>query len=386
MVVLDGCGVGALPDAAEYGDEGSSTLAHVAEAVGGLELPALARLGLGNVLPLRGVPAAERPAVHGRLHPLGPGKDTVTGHWELMGLVAPAAPVYPHGFPLEVISAFEAATGRGVLCNAPSEGLKAIEDHGAHHLETGELIVYTSQDSVFQVAAHVAVVPEGELYEHCRAAREILDADHAVRRVIARPFDGEPGAFRRTAGRHDFALPPPGRSYLEEIGEAGVPVHAVGKVGQVFGGRGVAHDHPAPDNAAAIAVIDDLMGELGAGLVFANLVDTDQLFGHRKDVEGFHSSLRATDAAVARWLRQMRPGDLLVLTADHGLDPTHPGTDHTREHSPLLAALQDAAPGRTLGGDGRRADGPLASVGASALRWLADRESELPGEPFVGRS
>jgi phosphopentomutase len=377
VVVLDGCGAGALPDAAEYGDEGASTLAHVAEAVGGLELPALAGLGLGNLLPVRGVPPAARPAVHGRLHPLGPGKDTTTGHWELMGVVAPAPPVYPHGFPPEVISAFEAATGRGVLCNAPSEGLKAIDKHGARHLETGDLIVYTSQDSVFQVAAHVGVVPEPELYEHCRRAREILTGEHAVRRVIARPFEGERGAFRRTAGRRDLTVAPPSRSYLDELVDAGVPVHAVGKVGQVFAGRGVSQDHPAPDNPAAVAAIDDLVVGLDNGLVFANLIDTDQLFGHRKDVEGFHSSLRATDAAVARWLERMRPGDLLVLTADHGLDPAHPGTDHTREHSPLLAAW--------AGADGRRVEGPLASVGASALRWLAGRESELPGEPFVGR-
>jgi phosphopentomutase len=378
VVVLDGCGAGALPDAAEYGDEGSSTLAHVADAVGGLELPVLGLLGLGNVVALQGVPPAERPVLHGRLHPLGPGKDTASGHWELMGVVAPAAPVYPEGFPDEVIAAFSAATGREVLCNAPSEGLKAIEDHGARHLETGGLIVYTSQDSVFQVAAHVSMVPESELYEHCRAARELLDGDHAVRRVIARPFEGEPGAFRRTPGRRDFALPPPGRSYLDELVGAGVAVHTVGKVGQVFAGRGVTEDHPAPDNEAAIAAIERLIDELDEGLVFANLVDTDQVFGHRKDVQGFHASLRATDSAVARWLSRMREGDLLVLTADHGLDPAHPGTDHTREYSPLLAV--SARP------DGRRADGPLASVGASVLRWLADRDSELPGEPFLERS
>jgi phosphopentomutase len=316
--------------------------------------------------------------VHGRLHPLGGGKDTASGHWELMGVVAPAAPVYPDGFPADVIGAFSAATGRGVLCNAPSEGLKAIEDHGPRHLETGDLIVYTSQDSVFQIAAHVGVVPEGELYEHCRTAREILDGRHAVRRVIARPFEGEPGAFRRTAGRRDFALPPPGPSYLDELAAAGIPVHAVGKVGQVFAGQGVSEDHPAPDNPAAIAAIERLMHELDEGLVFANLVDTDQVFGHRKDVEGFHASLRETDSAVGRWLSWMRQDDLLVLTADHGLDPAHPGTDHTREHSPLLAV--------TARPEARRADGPLASVGATVLRWLEGRDAELPGEPFLDRS
>jgi phosphopentomutase len=376
VVVLDACGCGALPDAAEYGDEGTNTLAHVAEAVGGLQLPTLEQLGLGNVTPISGVEPVEHPAVHGRLWALGPGKDTTAGHWEMAGVPPPRFPTFPGGFPREVIAEFERATGRAVIGNTASEGLRAIEDFGEEHLRTGALIVYTSQDSVFQVAAHTDVVAEEELHEHCAAARAILHGEHGVGRVIARPFEGEPGAFRRTAGRRDFALSPPGRSYLDEIQDAGTPVHAIGKVGQIFAGRGISHDHHAPDNASAIDAIDRLLMEPGPCLVFANLVDTDQLYGHRKDVHGFHRALQGIDTAVARWLVDIGEGDLLILCADHGCDPAHPGTDHTREHSPLLATF--------AGQDGRRVDAPLASVGASALRWLTGRTTDaLPGEPFV---
>ena len=375
MVVLDAVGCGALPDAELYGDGGANTLAHVAEAVGGLELSTLERLGLGNVMPIEGVAPVEGPAIHGRLWPLGPGKDTRTGHWELMGASAPDSPTYPNGFPPEVIDAFRRATGRGVLCNRPLEGLSAIEEHGARH---GELIVYTSQDSVFQVAAHVGAVPPDELYRHCRAARSILTGEHAVGRVIARPFAGEPGAFRRTAGRRDFALPPSGRTYLDLLAGSGIPVCSVGKVAQVFAGRGISEERPAPDSPTAIAALDELVAEWPGGLVFANLVDTDQVYGHRKDTAGFHAALREVDAAVARWLEAMDEDDLLVLTADHGCDPAQSGTDHTREHAPLLAVH--------TAHESRRVDGPMACVGASVFRWLTDRDADLPGEPFVGRT
>ncbi len=375
VIVLDACGAGALPDAADYGDAGTNTLRHVAEAEGGLELPTLARLGLGNVAEIRGVEPVAEPAVHGRLAPLGHGKDTTTGHWELMGVAAPRAPVYPNGFPPELVERFTHATGRPVVCNAPREGLRAIEEFGAEHLRTGALILYTSQDSVFQVAAHLDVVSEEELYRHCAAARALLRDEHAVGRVIARPFRGEPGAFERTPGRRDFALEPPGRTYLDELTERGCAVHAVGKVGQVFDGRGVTADHPAPDNVAGIEATERLLGELEEGLVFTNLVDTDQVFGHRKDTAGFHAALREIDTAVARWLQAMRPGDMLVLTADHGCDPAHPGTDHTREFAPLLAAFE--------GHDGRRADGLLADVGASVMLWLTGERADLPGQPFL---
>jgi phosphopentomutase len=376
VVVLDGCGCGALPDAAEYGDAGADTLAHVAAAAGGLALPALARLGLGNLGEIVGVPPCARPSLHGRLAPRGAGKDTMTGHWELMGASAPDPPTYPGGFPPEVVALVERAAGRGVICNAPREGLAAIEEFGPRQLETGELIVYTSADSVLQLAAHVDVVGEDELHAICARVRAELPAEHAVGRVIARPFEGEPGALRRRgSGRRDFALAPPERTYLDELAADGVEVHAVGKVGQVFAGRGIAAEHPGADNAQAIASIDRLVAGLDGGLVFANLVDTDTVHGHRKDVDGFRRSLEATDAAVGRWLEALAPGDLLVLSADHGCDPTHPGTDHTREHVPLLA--------HHAGAPARRVDGPMASVGASLLRWLSGRDADLPGEPFV---
>jgi phosphopentomutase len=377
VVVLDACGAGALPDAAEYGDADANTLGHVARAAGGLDVPTLGALGLGSILALAGVPPAAEPVLHGRLHPLGPGKDTTAGHWELMGVVAPAPPpTYPAGFPAEVIEALRAAWGRGVLCNAPYSGIEVIDDFGAEHVRTGHLIVYTSQDSVMQVAAHEDVVPREELYAACEAARAVMHGEHAVGRVIARPFTGPPGAFARTDGRRDLALAPPARSYLDELSQAGLPVHAVGKVAQVFAHRGIDEEHPAPDNARGIAATTALLGALEAGLVFTNLVETDQVYGHRNDVTGFHSALREIDGAVARWLELIGEEDLLVLTADHGCDPTLPGSDHTREHAPLLA--------RFAGHGGRRHDGPLADVGASALRWLTGRDAPvLPGTAFV---
>ena len=373
VVVIDACGAGELPDSGDYGDAGANTLGHVAEASGGLDLPVMASLGLGNIMPLVGVEPAAQPAVHGRLHPLGPGKDTITGHWELMGVITPVAlRTYPDGFPDEILDALREATGRGALCNRPYSGTQVIDDFGERHIQTGDLIVYTSADSVLQIAAHEDVVPLPELYEACAAARRIMTGEHAVGRVIARPFAGEPGAFRRTEGRKDIALDPPGRSYLEELRDSGMPVHTVGKIGQVFNGVGVDEQHKAATNAAGIAETSRLIDELDAGLVFANLVETDQVFGHRNDVAGFHGALKEIDAAVGAWLERLDPDrDLLVLTADHGCDPTHPGTDHTREHAPLLA--------RFAGGS-RRNDGPFADVGASVLQWLTGRKADaLPG-------
>ncbi len=434
VIVIDACGAGDLPDSAEYGDAGANTLAHVAEAAGGLDLPVLARLGLGNIMPLVGVARVDDPVVHGRLHPLGPGKDTITGHWELMGVVTPVAlRTYPDGFPDEVLDALRQATGRGVLCNRPYSGTQVIDDFGARHVETGDLIVYTSADSVLQIAAHEEVVPLEELYAACAAAREIMTGEHAVGRVIARPFHGEPGAFQRTEGRRDMALDPPGRSYLDELQAGGVPVHTVGKIGQVFNGVGVDEQHKGSTNASALASTNRLIDKLDGGFVFANLVETDQVFGHRNDVEGFHGALREIDAAVGEWLERLDPErDLLILTADHGCDPTHPGTDHTREHAPLLAWFagarsgspaaeapgpHDSSPAEARRHDGpsedgphdasavvarlhdapsedgpqdasaaeaRRHDGPFADVGASVLRWLTGRDAPgMQGEPFV---
>jgi phosphopentomutase len=378
VVVLDACGVGALPDAADYaGDEGSNTLVHLAEDAGGLDLPVMGRLGLGSIVPLVGVPPSPEPAVHGRLHPLGPGKESTTGHWELMGVVPTAPlPTYPDGFPPDVVAMLERVTGLSFCANKPASGTEVIEEWGEHHLKTGEVILYTSADSVLQLAAHHDVLSEEDLVAACAAARAAMTGDHAVGRVIARPFVGEPGSFRRTEGRKDFAVEPPGRSYLDELQADGVPVHAVGKVRDLFAGVGVDAYHPGATNERAIASVTELASTLDAGLVFANLVETDQIYGHRHDVEGFSKALSEIDAAVGRWLGLLGDGDLLVLTADHGVDPRAPHTDHTREHAPLLATW----PGQ----DGRRHDGPLADVGASALKWLAGREAPgLPGLSFV---
>lgn len=378
VIVIDACGAGELPDSADYGDAGANTLGHVAEMAGGLYLPVMQGLGLGSALPLAGCPPAAEPVLHGRLHPLGPGKDTITGHWELMGVITPVAlRTYPDGFPDDVIDRLRDATGRGVLCNRPYSGTAVVDDFGAEHLRTGDLIVYTSADSVLQIAAHDRAVPEAELSAACRAAREIMSGEHAVGRVIARPFTGAPGGFERTEGRKDLALDPPGPSYLQELQADGIPVHTVGKIGSVFNHVGVDHEHPGASNPAAIAATSALMDELDRGLVFTNLVETDQVFGHRQDVPGFHGALQAIDMAVGEWLARLDPErDLLVITADHGCDPTTPGTDHTREHVPLLAVF--------AGHDGRRHDGPFADVGASVLRWLAARSTDaLPGTPFL---
>jgi len=384
---MDACGVGALPDAAAYGDADTNTLAHLAEALGGLELPTLSSLGLGSIVPVLGVAPSADPAIHGRLHPLGPGKDSISGHWELMGVVAERAlPTYPQGFPPELIARLLDATGHELICNRPDNGLAAIEEFGAEHLRGGALILYTSQDSVLQLAAHIERVPVQELYRACVAARSVMSGEHAVGRVIARPFTGEQGAFTRTDGRRDFALAPPARSYLQELQDAGVEVHGVGKIHDLFAGVGIDEAHPGATNARALEELDGLAGRLGQGLVFVNLIETDQLYGHRKDAQGFYAALREIDARVRALLDRLRPDDLLIVTADHGVDLSHPGSDHTREYAPLLGVTGEMLATRAAGGQlgGPRHDGPLADVGATALRWLTGRDApELPGEPFL---
>jgi phosphopentomutase len=381
VVVIDACGVGGMDDAPAYGDAVEfNTLAHVADAVGGLDLPVLGALGLGSIVPLRGVAPAAAPAIHGRLAPQGFGKDSTAGHWELMGVAADVPPpTYPDGFPPETVAELERVTGYEFLCNAPANGIAVIEQFGEEHLRTGKLILYTSQDSVLQLAAHVDRVPLEDLYAACAAAREVVD----VIRVIARPFEGEPGAFRRTTGRHDLALPPPGRSALDVLVDRGVPIHAVGKVNDLFGGRAIDVAHPGATNAISIASTTELLRTLDRGFVFANLIETDQLYGHRHDVAGFAAALADIDAAVATWMGLLREDDVLILTADHGVDPTAPHTDHTREHAPLIAVV-GSGPGRP----GHRHDGVLADVGQTVVQALTGEPAdELPGRSVleVGR-
>jgi phosphopentomutase len=388
VLVLDACGAGALPDAAVYGDAGTNTLAHVAQAVGGLKLATLEALGLGSILPLEGLAPSPKPVIHGRLHPLGAGKDSVSGHWELMGVSLPESlPTFPQGFPPAMLELLVNATGHELICNRPDNGLAAIEEFGERHLGDGALILYTSQDSVLQLAAHVERVPVEELYRACAAAREALVGEYGVGRVIARPFTGRPGDFTRTEGRRDYALPPPTRSYLQELEEGGVEVHGVGKIQDLFAGVGVSHTHPGATNARALDSVDELLGRLESGLVLANLIETDQVYGHRKDVHGFARALTEIDARVGWMLGRLGAGDLLIVTADHGVDPAHPGTDHTREYAPLLAVTGEMLAARR---SGFRHDGPLADVGASVLCWLAGPEAQglarahgLPGSAFV---
>jgi phosphopentomutase len=377
VVVLDACGVGALPDAADYGDAGTDTLPHVAQRVGGLQLPTLGHLGLGNITPILGVPPSAAPVAHGRLHPLGPGKDSTTGHWELMGAVTPAPlPTYPDGFPPEIVARLEQLTGQKFCCNKPYSGTAVIDDFGEHHLQTGALILYTSADSVLQIAAHDDVLSEPELHALCAQIRTVMVGPDAVGRVIARPFTGAPGHFERTTGRKDFSVDPPSRTYLDELHGDGVAVHSVGKVSDLFAGHGIDQAHKGKTNEQALEATGALLAELDHGLIFTNLVETDQLYGHRKDVEGFHAALREIDAAVGGWLTLLGPDDLLILTADHGVDPDTDHSDHTREHVPLLAVTQ--------GSDGHRHDGPMADVGATVLQWLTGREVEsLPGVSFL---
>jgi len=369
VCVLDGVGAGELPDAAAYGDVGSSTLRHVLER-SDVSLPNLVGLGLGEVagLPL-GAPRPE--ATYGRLLERGAGKDTTTGHWEMMGLVLERPfPTYPNGFPPAVIEPFEAAIGRPVLCNRPASGTAIIDELGDEDVATGRPIVYTSADSVFQIACHEDVVPVAELYRWCGVARAILQGEHAVGRVIARPFAGASGAYERTSRRRDFSLPPVGPTYLDLLHERGVPVVGVGKIGEIFVQRGVDVDDHTTDNAAGIAACLKHLDEMGEGLLFANLVDFDQTWGHRNDVEGFSAGLAEVDRAVPEFERRLRPGDAMILCADHGVDPTTASTDHSREYSPLLA----------LGLRGGRRDGAQEDVGATAFWRLTGEEPPLAGE------
>ncbi|MGB9885901.1 MAG: phosphopentomutase [Moorellales bacterium] len=351
VIVLDSVGVGALPDADRYGDAEANTLGHVAEAVGGLNLPHLGRLGLGNIVPIRGVRPEPCPRAHyGKMAERSAGKDTTTGHWELMGLVTEQPfPVYPQGFPPEIIEPFEKAIGRRVLGNRPASGTEIIAELGEEHLRTGRPIVYTSADSVFQIAAHEEVISVEELYRYCLLARRLLTGKHAVGRVIARPFLGRPGSFYRTSRRRDFALPPPRPTLLDRLREQGQEVIGIGKIEDIFAGRGLTRAYHTEDNADGMETTVKILRQPFSGLVFTNLVDYDMRYGHRNDPQGYARALEEFDSRLPELLSVLGADDLLIITADHGCDPTTPGTDHTREYVPILACLEASQPGRDLG-------------------------------------
>ncbi len=337
IIVLDGVGIGPAHDAKVYGDAGSNTLGNVARAVGGLSVPRLEALGLGHCAELAGVePGAAPGAAHGVCEPSSPGKDSTTGHWEICGLVLEAPfPTYPGGFPSVVVDEFARLTSRGVLGNKPASGTAVLDEYGAEHQRTGSWIVYTSADSVFQIAAHEETVPLGELYAACATARELLRGEHAVSRVIARPFVGKPGAWKRTGSRRDFSLPPPGPTLLDRLAERQIPRVGVGKVDDLFAGRGITSIH-TETNAEAYALIEGAMAAMNRGLLLANVIEFDQTWGHRNDIKGFHRGLLELDRSVPRLLKGVRENDLVIFTADHGNDPTTPSTDHSREIVPLL--------------------------------------------------
>jgi phosphopentomutase len=352
LIVLDSVGAGAAPDAATYGDEGANTLANTARAVGGLAVPTLQALGLGNITAIAGVPPATRArGAFGKMTEMSAGKDTTTGHWEIAGLkVDRAFPLFPDGFPSAILDPFRARTGRGVLGNKPASGTAILDELGAKHMATGDLIVYTSGDSVFQVAAHEEVVPLDELYRACQIARAILD-EHAVGRVIARPFVGPgPGAFTRTYHRRDFSLPPPAPTVLDRLLERDVPVVGVGKIHDIYAGRGISEEIHSEGNTDGMAKTAAALDRVDRGLIMTNLVDFDSLYGHRRNPAGYAGCLQEFDGQLAELWARLRPErDLALITADHGTDPTMPGTDHTREYVPLLCFGPRKAAGVDLG-------------------------------------
>ena len=349
VIVLDSFGIGAAPDAASFGDENANTLASIFNT-GRLSVPNLTKMGLGNIDGVSVIPAVEQPTVTtARLRELSRGKDTTTGHWEMAGIISESPmPTYPNGFPDEVLDAFKAATGRGVLCNLPYSGTDVIRDYGDEHLRTGDLIVYTSADSVFQIAAHESLVPLPELYRICEQARAILVGKHGVGRVIARPFVGESGAYTRTANRRDFSLKPPKPTYLTALSEGGYDVIGVGKIGDIFAMDGLTESYPTHGNGEGMDKTLELAGRDFCGLCFVNLVDFDMLYGHRQDAVGYADAMSEFDRRLGELLPLLGEDDALIITADHGCDPSDDSTDHTREDVPFLLYGRAIAP-RALG-------------------------------------
>ena len=377
-IVLDSVGIGEMPDAAAYGDVGSDTLGNIARRRT-LHLPNLAKLGLGNIKPLEHIEPADPPqASYGRCTLASPGKDTTTGHWEMAGIhLAKPFPVYPHGFPPEILSEFERQTGRGTLGNVAASGTEIIKQLGEEHMRSGKPIVYTSADSVFQVAAHEEVIPLWELYKICETARAILRGPHEVGRVIARPFIGKSGEFTRTSNRRDFAVPPPKGMLLDQLEARGVPVFSIGKIFDIFLGRGIRDYEKTKNNADGMTKTLGAVDDMERGLIFVNLVDFDQLYGHRNDVEGYARALEEVDAWLPSLESKLGGDDLLILTADHGCDPTTPSTDHSREYVPLLVYAPRHSPGGNLG---LRAT--LSDIGQTVAENFG--ASILHGESFLG--
>lgn len=377
LVVLDSLGVGEMPDAAEYGDAGSDTLGNIAQAYP-LRLPHFEALGLANIRPVAGLRAAESPlGCFGRCALASPGKDTTTGHWEMAGiLLEKPFPVFPNGFPSDVIAEFSRRTGRGVLGNVPASGTEIIARLGEEHLRTGKLIVYTSADSVFQIAAHEGLIPIEEQYRYCEIARDLLRGEREVGRVIARPFIGEPGAFTRTPNRHDYAVPPPEGMLLDRLKEKRVAVHSIGKIADVFLNRGITTGVKTKSNTEGMARVLEAIESVPGGLVFANFVDFDMLYGHRNDVPGYAKALEAVDAWLPEAMDALRKDDLLIFCADHGCDPTTPSTDHSREYTPLLTYQRGGRGGIDLG---TRAT--LADIGQTVAHNF---DTNIPhGESFL---
>ncbi len=338
IVVADSMGCGYMNDSADYGDAGADTLGHIAETVG-LNIPNLRQMGLANIRPLKGIEPVENPtAYYGKIAERSKGKDTTTGHWEIAGLITEKPfPTYPNGFPKDLIEEFEKQTGKKVIGNYPASGTAIIADLGEEQMKTGALIVYTSADSVFQIAAHEEIIPIEDLYKYCEIARKLLKGDHAVSRVIARPFIGKPGNFTRTENRRDFSLEPPTDTFLDVLSKKGFSVIGVGKIEDIFCHRGLTDSYHTGNNHTGLEKTEELLkADTGAGLIFVNLVDFDMLYGHRRNPKGYAEAIEYMDAFIPRLIENMKDDDALIITADHGCDPCHTGSDHTREHVPLL--------------------------------------------------
>lgn len=378
LIVLDSVGVGELPDAPDYGDTGSNTLGNITKVCGGIKLPNMAGMGLGKIDGIDYLPIpADIVGSYGRMAEVSKGKDTITGHWEISGLqLEYPFPTYPNGFSKEILNKFEQHTGRGVLANSVASGTEIIKEYGEEHMKTGKLIVYTSADSVFQIAAHEEIVPIEELYRICKIARDMLQGENMVGRVIARPFIGQPGSFTRTPNRRDFSAEPTSDTILDKLQKKGLDVIAVGKIEDIFSGKGISQAEHTKSNMNGVDVTLKYMKENNKGIIFTNLVDFDMLFGHRNNPEGYKQALEEFDARLPEIISAMREDDLLLITADHGCDPTTPSTDHSREHVPVILYGKNIKPDVNLGT--RKTFADLAST----IAEIFGIENVFPGESF----